>query len=204
MDISTFPRHELLVALYYLRHSKKIKNLRLLYVSPIGYGKWLSRGYKRFSMVPFFEGPSAFDKKIALLILGGFEKERALSLIDDLEPSAVFFAHSEPGTSEHFTDTGKNALDDLKSRSSVHTEILKIPGNDPIACKNALIELFRTRSNEYDFFVAPIGPKLAVVGLYLAYEENPIFRIVYPHNILYNVEHYSKGCRDLYEIILTQ
>jgi hypothetical protein len=51
--------------------------------------------------------------------------------------------------------------------------------------------------------VAPhFGQKLGVVGLYLAYEENPIFRIIYTYTMLYNVEHYSTGCRDIYQVIL--
>ena len=68
--------------------------------------------------------------------------------------------------------------------------------------KKVLQDLFLKYSTEFDFYVAPIGPKPALVGLYLAYEEKPMFRVVYPHTIAYNVEHYSTGCREIYEMIL--
>jgi hypothetical protein len=47
-----------------------------------------------------------------------------------------------------------------------------------------------------------MGTKLETLGVYLAYEENPNFRIVYPLPLIYNVVDYSYGCRDIYEILL--
>ncbi len=202
IDTTTFPRNELLVALYFLRHSQKVKKLRLLYVSPLKYGRWLSRGYRHFSLLLFFEGPSTFEKSIALLILTGFEKERAISLIEDIEPASIFLALAEPGTDPHFEEQSKETLKEIKARGTAEADVISIPGNDPFKCKEILEDLIAKKSSEYDFYVAPIGPKLAVVCLYLAYEHNPNFRIVYPQTMAYNVEHYSSGCRDVYEIIL--
>jgi hypothetical protein len=202
MDITTFPRHELLTTLYYLRHSSLLKRLRILYVTPKKYGNWLSRGYKRFMLLPFFQGPSTFHNKVALLVLTGFEKERAISLIDDLEPSAVFLAMAEPGTAPQFQETSRQTVNRIKELRQIYNEIFFISGNDPFKCRDSLIEIMDRCSPEYDFFVAPIGPKLTVLGLYLAYEKKPNFRIVYPFTQTYNIEHYSSGCRNVYEIIL--
>ena len=47
-----------------------------------------------------------------------------------------------------------------------------------------------------------MGTKLEALGIYLAYKENPNFRIIYPIPLTYNVVNYSHGCRDLYEIFL--
>ena len=174
----------------------------MLYVSPKKYGGWLSKGYRHFSLLPFFEGPAAFDKKIALLILTGFEDERAINLIRDIEPAAIFFGFSEPGTDPHFAQNSLKALEEIRARSSIHTETIKIAGNDPFKCRDTLEDLFQRLSPEYDFFVAPIGPKPGVVGLYLAYERNPSFRIIYPYTMLYNVHNYSTGCRDFYQLVL--
>jgi hypothetical protein len=144
------------------------------------YGKWLSRGYRHFSLLPFFEGPPTFEKKIALLFLTGFEKERAVSLIDDIEPEAVFLALAEPGTDATFQSESKKTLKEIKDRSSAQAEVLNIVGNDPFRSKKTLQDLFLKHSREFDFFVAPIGSKPALVGLYLAYEEKPMFRVIYP------------------------
>jgi hypothetical protein len=63
LDITTFPRGELLTIIYYLRHHSKVNCIRILYVSPIKYGEWLTEGYRYTSTPSFFEGPTTFEKK---------------------------------------------------------------------------------------------------------------------------------------------
>ncbi len=201
-DISTFPRSELLTVIYYLRHLSRINIIRILYVSPIKYGEWLSSGY-RYSMIPpFFEGPPTFEKKTALFILTGFEFDRAISLIDEIQPSFLILGRPRPGTSEEFDDVGDFIFNKLKSTRKIDGGIYIIPSNNPFQCRDSFKEIIRENSQNYDFFVAPMGPKLELLGVYLAYEENPNFRIIYPVPLAYNVGNYSLGCRDVYEIIL--
>lgn len=149
-------------------------------------------------LVPFFEGPSTFERKIGLLILTGYEKDRAINLIDDLEPSAYYLARSVPGTAEEFEARSTEIADEIRVRREIEAHNITIPGNDPYKCKEELVEFF-AHNSKYDFYVAPIGPKPAVLGLYLAYEQNQNFRIIYPFPINYNVENYSYGRKQIYE-----
>lgn len=202
IDSTTLPRCELLTVIYYLRHLPIVETIRILYVSPHRYGKWLSDGY-RYSIVPtFFEGPSTFEKKTALLILTGFEYDRAVSLIDDIEPSALILGRPEPGTSGEFSDASGAIIDKLKTTRRIATEIYDIPANDPFQCRGSFREIIHKNLQSYDFYVAPMGTKLETLGVYLAYEESPNFRIVYSLPLIYNVVDYSYGCRDIYEILL--
>jgi hypothetical protein len=201
-DITTFPRGELLTIIYYLRHLTIIDTIRILYISPKRYGDWLSEGY-RYSMIPpFFEGPPTFEKKTAILILAGFEYDRVVSLIDDVEPSALILGRPHPGTSKEFRDADEDIITKLKRTRRFTKEIYDIPANDPFLCRDSLKEIIQKNSQSYDFFVVPMGPKIEVLGTYLAYEENPNFRIIYPVPLIYNVVNYSSGCRDVYEVLL--
>jgi len=173
-----------------------------LYVSPLKYGDWLSMGY-RYSMIPpFFEGPPTFERKTALVLLSGFEYDRAVSLIDDLEPSAIILGRPKPGTSDVFRDISEDVISKLKRRRRISSEILDIPANNPFLCREFLEDIMQRHSQAYDFFVAVMGTKLQVLGTYLAYERKPNFRIIYSVPLIYNVGDYSSGCRDVYEIIL--
>jgi len=202
LDITGFPRNELLVLIYYLRHLSRVGIIRILYISPKIYGDWLTDGYRYFMIPPFFEGhlPTS-EKKTALFILTGFEYERALALIDDIEPSILLLGKPNPGTSEDFRETSQDIIDRLKRIRRLSSSVHDIPANNPFKCRDRIEEIFQENPN-YNFYVAPMGTKLEVLGTYLAYERNDNFMIVYPFPLAYNVRNYSEGCRDIYEIFL--
>lgn len=202
IDVSTIPRGELLTILYYLRNHKNIKNIRILYVSPEEYGDWLTEGYVGSTIPPFFEGTKCFDKKTALFIMTGFELARPLGLIEDLEPSLIIFGSPEPGTSDIFLKQSQLIIEKLKNSRKVDVEYFKIPANNSNAAKKEIINIIKNHSKEFDVYVSVLGPKIELIGAYLAYEENPTFRMIYPIPLLYNVGDYSCGCRDIYEFYL--
>jgi len=201
LDITTFPRDELLVLIYYLRHLSKVQMIRILYTSPKKYGDWLSDGYRYSMTPPFFEGVPASEKKTALLILTGFEYGRAVSLIDDIEPSALFLGRPRPGTSEDFSESSEEIINMIKRTRRTAVETFDVPANNPFLSKSSIEKILQHNSN-YSFYVAPMGTKLEVLGIYLAYEKNPSFRVVYPLPLVYNIRNYSMGYRDIYEIFL--
>jgi hypothetical protein len=202
LDATTFPRGELFTLLYYLRHLSFLDSLRILYVSPQSYGDWLSEGYT-YPIVPtFFEGPRNLEKRRALLLLTGFEYDRAVGLIDDFEPSAVIIGKPKPGTSDKFLDTSEMLVEKLKKTRKIESKIYEVPANDPFSCKKCLEKIMREHSQTYDFLVSALGTKLEAIGTYLAYEQAQKFRVVYPLPLIYNVVNYSSGCLDVYEILL--
>ncbi|MFW9875131.1 MAG: hypothetical protein ACFFG0_18655 [Candidatus Thorarchaeota archaeon] len=204
LDISTFPRGELLSILFYLRNLKNIESLRILYISPKDYGIWLSKGYKRSIIPPFFEGPPTFEKKVGLLIITGFEDERPLELIDDIEPSFLILGRSNPGTSDIFSKFNKEIVDKINSRRKIESVIKDIPTDNPFDCKIKIKEIINEYSEKYNFYITSLITKLSVLGTFLAYEEmknEPNFRLIYPIPIVYNIKDYSTGCRDVYQII---
>lgn len=201
-DITSFPRNELLNILYYLRNHEKSIKLRILYLSPRKYGKWLTKGYKSYITLPFFEGPKTIEKRIGLFILTGFEYERAISLIDEIEPSTLILGKPIPGTHRKFKDASEKIVDLIPKARKIFTKIHEVPANNPFKCKKIIQKLIKDNSGDYDFILTVLGTKLEAIGAFLAYEENPNFRIISSIPFVYNYESYSKGCRDIYEILL--
>lgn len=202
LDITTFPRGELLTVIYYLSHLMQKVKIRIIYVSPEKYGDPLSEGYGGSMLLPFFEGPTTFGKKRALLILTGFEYDRATSLIDDLEPSALFIGRPKPGTSEKFKDASERIVSRISMTRRIDKLICDIPANDPFRCADRVQEIIKANSKEYDFYLATLGTKLQALGAYLAYERAQNFRIVYPLPLAYNTTDYSYGCDKIFEFAL--
>ena len=206
IDISSFPRGELLAILYYLRHLGFVQHIRIFYASPLKYGSWLSIGFKKSIVPPFFEGPSTFEKKqTALIILTGFEVDRPVYLIDEIEPSYLLLCSPFPGTSEDFHSYSGEIINIIKTQRKINHNVIKITANDPFKCRNELLPIIKDLSKNYNIYMAILGTKIELLGAYLCYEllENkPLFRIIYPLPLMYNVEDYSTGCRDIYQFII--
>jgi len=203
IDTTTIPRGELLTLLYYLRNHTKVGSIRILYSSPEDYdANWLSEGYINSTIPPFFEGSSCFEKNIALFILTGFEYDRPLGLIEDLEPSLLILGKPEPGTSEKFLEQSKKLIAKLNKSRKIETKIVKISANNPFKSRDEILSIISEHSESYNFYITVLGPKLELIGAYLAYEQKPNFRMIYPIPLIYNVENYSKGCKEIFEVIL--
>lgn len=203
LDTTTIPRGELLSLLFYLRNHKKINLIRILYSSPLNYdSNWLTKGYVGSTIPPFFEGTTCFERKTALFILTGFEYDRPLGLIEDLEPSLLILGKPEPGTDDKFQEQSETLISKLHLTRRLKTKIVNITSNNPFKSKDEILSIVSKYSESYDFYVTVLGPKLELIGAYLAYENSPTFRMIYPIPLLYNVENYSFGCQDIYEFIL--
>ncbi len=202
VDITAFPRGQLFTLLYYLFNSESIKFVDIIYISPFDYFPPLSYGYKRFLIPPYFEGPNSFKKSIALIIFTGLELDRAINLIQEIEPLFLILLNPEPGTID-VADKSRNIIDKIKSTQEISTKILDITANDPIKCKDEFNEILNIYQN-FDFYVSVMGPKIEVFAVLLAYLEDPRFRIVYPIPMYYNTENYSNDCYEIYEFLISK
>lgn len=177
LDISTFNRQNLLVILRSLRKILNVPELEIIYTVPKEVNDELSKGATGFSNIPFFDGKFSIEKKKLLILLIGYEVDRPLLLWRELEPSRVILAEGVEPTAEHFYKRNKEAADEIRKfiRSS---EDMPICANDPYKARDQLSNIFRKELKNYNIFVSPLNTKLQVVGLYLAWEENPDVQIV--------------------------
>lgn len=176
LDISTFNRQNLLVMLRLLRKILNVPEIEIIYTIPEEVNPEISKGAAGFSNIPFFDGRFLIEKRKLLILLIGYEVDRALLLWRELEPSRVILAEGVEPTAENFYEKNKRAVE--KIRKFGHSEIMQICANDPHKAKDQLSKIFKEDMENYNIFVSPLNTKLQAVGLYLAWENNPDVQIV--------------------------
>lgn len=206
IDTTTFTRESLLVLLRFLYEVRsRISRVEFLYAHAKEYSigdtkdeKWLSKGIREVRSVLGFPGDLLPSRDNHLVVLLGFEDERALNLVREFEPSVISLGvgdRGESGTEPHqdvnddrceklksvlpsvnlFTFT---AYDAFKAKSIIRQQIDKFPGLNAV--------------------IAPMNTKISTIGAgLLAIEDNTI-QICYAQPNIYNYERYSLPDDDYY------
>jgi len=176
LDISTFNRQNLLVALRLLRKIINVPEINIIYTIPEEVNQEISKGACGFSNIPFFDGRFSIEKKKLLILLVGYEIDRPLLLWRELEPSRVILAEGVEPTNKNFYKKNREAVEALCKFG--RCEIMQICANDPHKAKEQLMKIFKKELKNYNIFISPFNTKLQAVGLYLAWESNPEIQIV--------------------------
>jgi len=209
IDISSLS-HELIVLLIGILHSLNTLNkVTLLYVGASEYSfntpndtVWLSRGVKSIRSILGFPGIMLPSKKLHLIVLAGFEVERAKEVITQYEPSSlsIGLGHKNQSVSEAHHEKNKLFFDRLNSfinDQDAYTQDIKhfeFSCIDPQKTKNQLLEHIANlkESSDKNIVICPLNTKLSTVGVALAALENPEIQICYAEPDEYNTEGYSK------------
>ena len=200
LDISTFPRHELLLLLRYLRMLNVKNKIRILYAKPKKYGNWLSTGFKEVIAVPSFGGTQIPGRKKLLIILSGFEWERMFRLWEEHEPSNTVVVIGDPPTNRHFLAINKVKANLILSRANVIEA--SAAANNPFQFFKEMEKIMMQYKREYNIFVSPMNTKIQVVGLFLLFEKYSWFQITMAIPNDYNVDGYSDGAESIYEFFI--
>lgn len=209
VDITSLS-HELLVILIGIIHSfSSIDRVTFLYVGASEYSfntrsesVWLSRGVKSIRSILGFPGTMLPSKKLHLIVLAGFEVERAKEVIDQYEPSSlsIGLGHKEQSVSIAHHEKNKLFFDKLTSfikdqdNYSQDVQHFEFSCVDPLVTKSQLLKhiaLLKTSSDK-NIVICPLNTKLSTVGVALAALENPEIQICYAEPEEYNTEGYSK------------
>ncbi|OGU54080.1 MAG: hypothetical protein A2V66_09595 [Ignavibacteria bacterium RBG_13_36_8] len=203
IDISTFPRIELLILLYIL-NDLKIPLIRLFYVPVKEYGEWLSKGFERKIVIPFFEGTTVTNKKNLLVVFAGFDIERISKLIEEIEPHLIIVCRSVEGFSDDFNKrVDKFIKNDLVFNSNNY-EVIDTETQNVEKIQSVLVELVSKYQKDYNILICPSGTKLQLLACFLVFLHHPTIQFVYSIPISYNYLDYSKGAGKLYAFELKQ
>lgn len=203
VDISTFT-HESLLILLNLLLSFKLNNqsISLLYNSASDYSidepdienKWLSSGVLNIRTIVGYPGIHNPTWKTHLLLFVGYEHNRALKLIEMLEPSTITLGCGKIGT-----ETNKNHQEasayfhSLVTKMAVRfadVECIEFSCNDPFSVKETIIEQVK-KYDRYNIVIAPMNTKLSTVGTGLAAFDEKRIQLCYSSAIQYNFNGYS-------------
>ena len=168
IDITTPIKWHLLIFLKFLNTTGC--NVRFVYTEPKDYVtdlfQSLSFGIKEIFPIPTYYGSYDFSKGDFLVLMLGYEGNRAMALYDSIDPSDCLLLVADPpyhpewkGRTEEMNQeiigiAGRNKIRYLDSRNPIK-----------VACqlRNILTE---EKYSEYNHIISPLGTKPQILGLY--------------------------------------
>jgi hypothetical protein len=206
IDITTLTRESLLMLMRFLQSRLAAgSTVEFVYNHAKDYSigdppkdKWLSRGIREVRSVLGFPGELVPSRKSHLIVLVGFEDERALSLIRQCEPFRVSLGladETEPATEPHQV-TNVARFSHLKSILD-EVEEFQFKGYDAEATARVLQEQI-ARAPELNTIIAPMNTKISTVGAASLALRNAAIQLCYAQPNAYNFPNYSAPDDDYY------
>jgi hypothetical protein len=209
VDISTFPRQELLLLLRYLDRQPSRGEIRLLYGEPQKYATelrdpskaWLTAGVKSVRAVPGFCGLQSPQRRKLLVLVLGHEGERMQITLRRHQPDRVIFVTQSDqqlhGGLREIVDRQNARLLEEFGSETIYRQSVSATG--VLETRDALLALFSEYRHEYNLFFALGGTKLQLVGGYLAVRTFDEVQITYATPAVYNWKYFSSGRGPLWE-----
>lgn len=201
VDITSFTRESLLILVNILtKQSLRQNTLEFLYTYAKEYSvgdrtevKWLSKGNREIRSVLGYSGNLVPSRQNHLIVLLGFEDERALSLIYECNPARISLGIADENDWATAPHQEKN-LSCLRRLQSVLDPVddFRFSGYDAKATKVKIQEVI-ARAPEYNTIVAPMNTKISTLGAAVAALENPSIQVCYARATIYNVANYSNA-----------
>ena len=154
--------------------------------------KWLSKGISEVRSVMGYPGGFAPSKDTHLIVLAGFEDYRALSLIQELEPSLVSIGYgdtSEVSTGPHQV-ANETKVERIRSRvGSVEDFVFSC--YDALSAEKTIRELV-DEHEKYNTILAPMNTKISTLGAGRVALRDESIQICYAQADIYNYRNYSR------------
>ena len=206
IDITTFRREELLMLLAILR---KVgvgadSGCKLVYVAASDMSPPLSGPVTRVRSVIGYAGASKPTCPTLLVVLMGFETQRAASIIDAYEPVQVLLGRTAEGHAINDTLFAKSErfFSELQSRSPNQIGEFTFSARDPFEVAKTLDAEIRDKAN-WNVVVAPLNTKLSTLGAGLYALRNPDVQVCYAPVRGYNELFYSTSADHAYVVPLS-
>ena len=206
LDISTFTKRHLLLLLHGLDDAGLWDSLRILYTEPRDYivdmHVPMSMGIKEVAPIPTFTNLMPSDKPVLLVVMLGYEGDRAMALFQAIEPNETVLVVPRPA----YRPEWEGRTEELNSHlvSLLGDDALAYADSrDPGQVKTALGGVLGTRyaTRDWTCLVSPLGTKPQTVGLYSFWRENPdSCAVVYAQPLKHNERYYSKGSGPTWEL----
>lgn len=201
LDITTFTHESLLILLRLLEIYCNASKITCAYANASEYSvgddvkqKWLSRGIGEVRSVLGYPGKIVPSRETHLILIVGYEHERAGGLIAAIEPHSISlgFGRSGSATTDKDQDANERYMHLVEQVATSFSEINKfeIPCNDPYGTKDELLKQIDLVKDK-NVVIAPMNNKLSTVGTAMAAIESPDVQLCYPPALRYNFDNYS-------------
>lgn len=201
VDVSTFTRETLLIIIKILSSSiVEFTDIHLCYCPSSRYSSyeegtslpWLSKGVRTIRSVVGYSGDMSPIKDLLLIILVGFEYERAQTLIEVFEPSKLYLGMASPTEShnESLSEINRSNFEKLLEKNSRAS-------NFQFSCKNLeqnikeIGKIVDENRKDYNIVISPMNNKLSTLSIAAIAQKYPDVQICYALANQYNTESYS-------------
>lgn len=206
IDITTFTHESLLILLRLLKDQVNIENtVKFVYTCAEDYSigdkgdqKWLSKGVGEIRSILGYPGDILPTRKMHLILLVGFEVERAKEIIFSYEPYALSLGYGDA-----ITSTAKNiSMINFNAYQKIlplfeNVETFNFSCNDPIQTKNQILKQV-AKYPEHNTVIAAMNSKISTIGVALAALQDHRIQLCYATASQYNFANYSKPSDDCY------
>ena len=217
VDITTFTHEQLLILVRLLRDAPNRHRILAGYTGASQYAidlpddqKWLSQGVDDIRSVLGYPGNLLPSQKLHLIVLAGFESERAEKLIEAYDPAVISLGigvQSASISDQHYATNEvfhKRLLEFVKTMSTVAGKVDKFEFSciDPRSTQRTIIEQAK-KFSEYNTVIAPMNTKISTLGAAFAAFEDESLQVCYAHPSAYNTDNYSSPSTDCRLLELT-
>ena len=205
VDISTFTRESLLILIKALYDNKqRYKKCQLVYTCAAHTAENLSHDLVEIRTIMGFIGEMKPIKPLHLVILAGFEYERARQVIDAFEPDYISIGYG--GDKESISNDLRELNIKFKEKlvSIYNSDVVSQFTHsliDPYKTARQLAEIVNERS-VCNTVIVPLNTKISTVGAGLVAIKQPEIQICYTQMAKYNYKNYSQPSNEFYVIDL--
>ena len=203
IDISTFTRETILIILMLFKQEAfKDIEVTLCYVPSDRYSDcngenntndiWLSKGVNAIRTILGYAGSYTSLKKTLLIVLVGFEKERAEFLINSFEADKLYLGCVPPKEShnEELSRIKKANFDRLVSIVG-ECDVFEFSCRDLQQTHDTLKTIIDNNIGNYNIIISPMNNKLSTLAVANIAFEYPDVQVCYASTNQYNTEAYS-------------
>ena len=201
VDISTFTRESLLILLCILRLKlKSTDSITCVYVGANRYSldasgekTWLTRGVRQIRSILGYPGEMLPSRRTHLIVLLGFETERAATLITNYEPAvlSVGIGSKEQSITQEHYDLNVMFYSQVTALYGDSVRGFSFAPDSHLSTKKSIEDQIQ-KVGDYNVVVAPMNTKISTVGSALLALELEGVQLCYAQAELYNFENYSK------------
>jgi len=205
VDITTFTHEHVLILLALIKGRRPNCRIQCGYTGAAEYstntdeeGVWLSRGVRQVRSILGYPGGLLPSRRLHLVVLVGFESDRASTLIEIMEPSRLSLGvgHMEQSISPHHYARNERfakqlgAFLDAQTRIQADVERFTFSCVDPLDAQEAVRNQAK-KFSEFNTVVCPMNTKISTIGVGLAALSDTTLQVVYAAPEEYNELGYS-------------
>lgn len=202
-DISTFTRETLLITLMMFRQERfsNVK-LQLCYTPAVSYSAqnkdkekcWMSRGVQGIRSVVGYPGFYSSLKKTMMIVLVGFEVERAKILIENYEPDKLLlgFAPENDSWNKKLAEANHSCLEEL-AQNVVDYGTFNFSCIDVNQTISILNKIIIDNQKLYNIVISAMNNKLSTLAVAEVALAHPEVQVCYASTNQYNTDGYSNA-----------